>query len=65
MHAGEQVTSGTIDVKVKVSIFTIINEQLKLCDALKQTNRTCPIGPQDNIDVAVTQDIPKSPISVC
>lgn len=43
----EQLTGGEVKVKVKYSIITVVNQTVKICDALKDIGKACPLAAGD------------------
>ena len=66
MHtfADENVTNGTIAVKAKFGIFTIINKTYPLCTEIKNLNRTCPVDSVKDGKISITESLPTAPVHV-
>lgn len=62
-YAGEEVTSGQIDINLKWGIIPLPAQKQDLCDALKQSGKACPLEPGTQT-MTIAQQIPKAAPSV-
>ena len=60
---GEEVTSGQIEIDLKYGFIPLPPQKVDLCDALKESGKSCPLEPGAQT-LSISQQIPSEAPSV-